>query len=374
MCVAAAEIRIPPPSTPPPPPTHPCCITAEGPIGSHYKIDASYLSPAVNVTARLESATRLYGVDIILSQAFAECLSEPAQNLLRLVDKVVLKGVAQPIALYTMDWHPDTALKLLRGELSRRAAVAASTMLAASSPQTHQPGRESPSPLVPSLSPAQSPSDIISAGSIGADARPAATCDSFHELMHGPGGDSAMESSHDGTVAVEVASPSSLRSASGRYAPAPPPDTSVLSEASPSPTAMPAHRTKHSAKYGILRYEKLGSGAGVPGTGQAGRSSPPLMEGDDRAARSSHAPAEAHADGGLVMRMGSVSNGVTALPAAHDLCMLQPATMFPPAFLEHAENAVGVSARRVPWGMQHPHAYPSTLTPTPQPRSFTSAQ
>jgi class 3 adenylate cyclase len=41
----------------------------EGPIGSHFKIDASYLSPAVNTTSRLESATRLYKVDIIVSHS-----------------------------------------------------------------------------------------------------------------------------------------------------------------------------------------------------------------------------------------------------------------------------------------------------------------
>lgn len=29
----------------------------EGPIGSYFKIDASYLSPHVNITARLEAAT-----------------------------------------------------------------------------------------------------------------------------------------------------------------------------------------------------------------------------------------------------------------------------------------------------------------------------
>jgi class 3 adenylate cyclase len=30
----------------------------EGLIGSHYKIDISYLSPNVNLTARLEAATK----------------------------------------------------------------------------------------------------------------------------------------------------------------------------------------------------------------------------------------------------------------------------------------------------------------------------
>lgn len=33
----------------------------EGAIGSHYKVDASYLSPNVNMAARLEAATKQFG-------------------------------------------------------------------------------------------------------------------------------------------------------------------------------------------------------------------------------------------------------------------------------------------------------------------------
>lgn len=39
----------------------------EGAIGSEYKIDASYLSPNVNMAARLEAATKQYGVPILIS-------------------------------------------------------------------------------------------------------------------------------------------------------------------------------------------------------------------------------------------------------------------------------------------------------------------
>ena len=34
----------------------------EGAIGSHHKVDASYLSPHVNVSMRLEGSTKQYGV------------------------------------------------------------------------------------------------------------------------------------------------------------------------------------------------------------------------------------------------------------------------------------------------------------------------
>jgi hypothetical protein len=45
------------------------------PSGSEYKIDASYLSPNVNLASRLEAATKQFGVDILLSQDFVDCLS-----------------------------------------------------------------------------------------------------------------------------------------------------------------------------------------------------------------------------------------------------------------------------------------------------------
>lgn len=40
----------------------------EGAIGSDYKIDASYLSPNVNIASRLEAATKQYGVSLLLSE------------------------------------------------------------------------------------------------------------------------------------------------------------------------------------------------------------------------------------------------------------------------------------------------------------------
>lgn len=39
----------------------------EGAIGSEYKIDASYLSPHVNIAARLEAATAQYNVHLLFS-------------------------------------------------------------------------------------------------------------------------------------------------------------------------------------------------------------------------------------------------------------------------------------------------------------------
>ena len=47
----------------------------EGAIGSEFKIDASYLSPNVNMASRLEAATKQYGVPILISGPLHDLLS-----------------------------------------------------------------------------------------------------------------------------------------------------------------------------------------------------------------------------------------------------------------------------------------------------------
>lgn len=47
----------------------------EGAIGSVFKIDASYLSPNVNLAARLEVACRQYGVNILISGEMYDILT-----------------------------------------------------------------------------------------------------------------------------------------------------------------------------------------------------------------------------------------------------------------------------------------------------------
>ena len=75
----------------------------EGAIGSEYKIDASYLSPHVNMASRLEAATKQYGVTVLLSDAFVAMLSPRVAARVRQVDCVTVKGSQQPVGLYTYD-------------------------------------------------------------------------------------------------------------------------------------------------------------------------------------------------------------------------------------------------------------------------------
>jgi hypothetical protein len=75
----------------------------EGAIGSEYKIDASYLSPNVNMASRLEAATKQFGVSLLMSDQFVACLSPGMRARVRQIDCVTVKGSMQPVGLFTYD-------------------------------------------------------------------------------------------------------------------------------------------------------------------------------------------------------------------------------------------------------------------------------
>lgn len=75
----------------------------EGAIGSKYKIDASYLSPNVNMAARLEAATGQFDVPMLISEWFVDELSASAKKMCRRIDRVMVKGSEIPMDLWTFD-------------------------------------------------------------------------------------------------------------------------------------------------------------------------------------------------------------------------------------------------------------------------------
>eukprot|EP01016_Furgasonia_blochmanni_P056965 TRINITY_DN980_c0_g2_i8.p1 TRINITY_DN980_c0_g2~~TRINITY_DN980_c0_g2_i8.p1 ORF type:complete len:532 (+),score=119.26 TRINITY_DN980_c0_g2_i8:113-1708(+) len=75
----------------------------EGAIGSEFKIDASYLSPNVNMASRLEAATKQFGVPMLISGPLFKILSPDFKEILRHIDRVKVKGSDDPIDFYTCD-------------------------------------------------------------------------------------------------------------------------------------------------------------------------------------------------------------------------------------------------------------------------------
>lgn len=83
----------------------------EGAIGSKVKIDASYLSPHVNLASRLEAATKQYNVPLLMSDAFFGGLSGSLQSTCRRCDKVSFKGSTDPMVIYHQDLEPLATLQ-----------------------------------------------------------------------------------------------------------------------------------------------------------------------------------------------------------------------------------------------------------------------
>lgn len=96
----------------------------EGAIGSHHKIDPSYLSPHVNMAARLEAATKQYHVPILLSDSFYSLLSPQNQERCRAIDTVLVKGSFIPTTLYTIkaDFREETSHRGRDSSQGRRSS------------------------------------------------------------------------------------------------------------------------------------------------------------------------------------------------------------------------------------------------------------
>jgi class 3 adenylate cyclase len=75
----------------------------EGAIGSNMKIDASYLSPHVNMSEFLESSTKAYEVPLLMSEAFFRLLSPHASRYCRQVDRIRRSDAEEPFGLFTYD-------------------------------------------------------------------------------------------------------------------------------------------------------------------------------------------------------------------------------------------------------------------------------
>lgn len=113
-----------------------CGWAIEGAIGSEHKIDASYLSPHVNMCARLETATVQYGVDMLFSEVVFNLLSPKGKDRCRKLDIIVVKGSAAPIGIYTFDLNSESVQSPeghLPGEVQLRCEIVLEPLLSSDS-------------------------------------------------------------------------------------------------------------------------------------------------------------------------------------------------------------------------------------------------
>lgn len=82
---------------------------AVGNIGSSNKMDYTVIGDVVNVSSRLESLTKLCGVDIIISENVYERI--PDSEFIRYLGEVMVKGRWQPIKIYEVFTHELEQIK-----------------------------------------------------------------------------------------------------------------------------------------------------------------------------------------------------------------------------------------------------------------------
>jgi len=75
----------------------------EGAVGTEFKIDASYLSPNVSIAASVENATNFYNVPMLITESVMDLCCPQLENECRKIDKVVIRGSANPMSLYCLD-------------------------------------------------------------------------------------------------------------------------------------------------------------------------------------------------------------------------------------------------------------------------------
>jgi adenylate cyclase len=74
-----------------------------GNLGSSSRFDYTAIGDAVNTAARLESATKEVGVDLLIGESTAKALiGTPTKNPLRKLDSISVKGKSKKLNIYTM--------------------------------------------------------------------------------------------------------------------------------------------------------------------------------------------------------------------------------------------------------------------------------
>ncbi|MBI4809059.1 MAG: guanylate cyclase [Nitrosomonadales bacterium] len=79
-----------------------------GTVGGINRMDSTVIGDAVNLTARLEEATKTYHAPLIISQNTLYDLADPGKYDIRFLDRIRVKGKSQPLSVYEVfDNNPE---------------------------------------------------------------------------------------------------------------------------------------------------------------------------------------------------------------------------------------------------------------------------
>lgn len=90
-----------------------------GTVGGVNRMDSTVIGDAVNLTARLEEATKTYRVPLIISQNTLYDLTSPDAYCIRFLDRIRVKGKSQPLSVYEVFDNDPPALR--QGKLQTKS-------------------------------------------------------------------------------------------------------------------------------------------------------------------------------------------------------------------------------------------------------------
>jgi len=88
-----------------------------GTVGEENRMDGTVISDTVNVSSRIEGLTRLYGIEILITETVFQNLKTPHQFFIRPLDRVQVKGREIPIYIYEVFSGDPEPIRTLKFEL-----------------------------------------------------------------------------------------------------------------------------------------------------------------------------------------------------------------------------------------------------------------